>query len=174
MFICTLQALNTIRTIVVFARRTCAFKIFACSRICTGTVRGAGRYSEVLFPMLDRPHLSNIPMLRRKHQLVDVFKAKWALSDSSLEYWNNEILTYWNIRSLRIIQTLPKPCKTYYVQCNATTCLTKHRSGTPDPWAKRVPSALSFPWVFIAVIMSFFPKSKVRLRNVSGTGRKKV
>ena len=40
------------------------------------SVRGAGRYSEVLFPMLDRPHLSNFPMLRRKHQLVEVFKAK--------------------------------------------------------------------------------------------------
>ena len=140
---------------------------------CT-QVGGADLPSQVLFPMLDLPHLSSFPMLGRKHQLVDVFKAKWASSDSSLEYWNNDILTYWNIRSLRIIQTLPKPCKTYYVQCNATTCLTKHRSGTPDPWAKRVPSALSFPWVFIAVIMSFFLKSKVRLRTISGTGRKQV
>ena len=96
-------------------------------------VRGAGRYSEVLFPMLDRPHLSNIPMLklRRKHQLVDVFKAKWASSVSSLEYWNNEILTYWNIRSLRINQTCLKASKSYYIQCKAGTCLTGHRLGTP-------------------------------------------
>ena len=38
-------------------------------------VRGAGLPSQLLFPMLDRPHLSSIPMLGRKHQLVDVFKA---------------------------------------------------------------------------------------------------
>ena len=81
--------------------------------------------------MLDRPHLSNIPMLRRKHQLVDVFKAKWASSVSSLEYWNNEILTLWNIRSLRINQTCLKASKSYYIQCKAETCLTGHRLGTP-------------------------------------------
>ena len=39
-------------------------------------VRGAGLYSQLLFPMLDQPHLSSFPMLRRKHQLVEVFKAK--------------------------------------------------------------------------------------------------
>ena len=39
-------------------------------------VRGAGLYSILLFPMLDRPHLSSFPMLGRKHQLVKGFKAK--------------------------------------------------------------------------------------------------
>ena len=137
-------------------------------------VRGAGLPSQLLLPMLDRAHLSSFPMLGRKHQLVEVFKAKWASSVSSLEYWNNEILTYWNIRSLRINQTCLKACKTYYIQCKAETCLTGHRSGTPDPWATRLPSVLSIPWVFIAVIMNLFLKCKVRLRNVSGTGRKQV
>ena len=94
-------------------------------------VRGAGLSSILLFPMLDRPHLSSFPMLGRRHQLVEVFKAKWASSVSSLEYWNNEILTYWNIRSLRINQTCLKASKSYYIQCKAETCLTGHRLGTP-------------------------------------------
>ena len=94
-------------------------------------MRGAGLPSQLLFHMLDQPHLSSFPMLGRKHQLVEVFKAKWASSVSSLEYWNNEILTYWNIRSLRIIQTCPKSCKTYYIQCKAETCLCGHRLGSP-------------------------------------------
>ena len=39
-------------------------------------VRGAGLSSQLLFPMLTRPHFSNVAILRRKHQLVEVFKAK--------------------------------------------------------------------------------------------------
>ena len=105
---------------------------------------------------------------------VFIFKAKWASSDSSLEYWNNEILTYWNIRFLRNVQAWPKACKTSYIPCKAESCLTGQRSGTPDSWPTRVPSALSIPWVFIAVIMNLFLKCKVRLRIVSGTGRKQV
>ena len=141
-------------------------------RLC----EGEGRRSTLSTPISHaRPSAPfKYTHARAQASISGCFKVKWASSDSSLEYWNNEILTYWNIRFLRNLQAWPKACKTYYIQCKAETCLTGHQSGIPDPWATRVPSALSIPWVFIAVIMNLFLKRKVRLRKVSGTGRKQV